>query len=82
VIRNVDLLYHEATFIEEHRDRAQATKHSTAMDAASIAKEANVKKLILGHLSARYDSADQHEIESKQIFGNTEVVEDGNIYAI
>jgi hypothetical protein len=45
-------------------------------------KIANVKKLILGHLSARYDNGKEHELEAKTIFENTEVVEDGTIYSI
>ena len=49
-----DLIYHEATFIEADRQRAVQTKHSTAHEAATIAKEANVKHLLIGHFSGRY----------------------------
>lgn len=81
-IKDVDLLYHEATFTETYLSRAKATFHSTAKDAATIAQKSNVKKLIIGHLSARYDDGKEHEIEAKTIFENVEVVEDGNVYEI
>ncbi len=81
-IENVDLLYHEATFTEIHRARAKATFHSTAMDAAKIALKANTKRLILGHLSARFENGNEHTVEAKTIFENVEVVEDGNVYEV
>ncbi len=76
-IENVDLLYHEATFTEDMRERAKKTFHSTAIDAANIAKKANVKRLLLGHVSARYTDTIQHEKEAKTIFKNSIGVEDG-----
>ena len=54
LIKQVDLLYHESTFLEKDIHLAEKTKHSTAIQAAKIAKEAKVKKLILGHYSSRY----------------------------
>ncbi len=81
-IQNVDLLYHEATFVEHLKDRAKETKHSTAMDAANIAKKAKVGKLLLGHISARYDSGDIHLNEALTIFSQAQVVEDGDIFEI
>ncbi|MEN9302284.1 MAG: hypothetical protein RL264_713 [Bacteroidota bacterium] len=81
-IENVDLLYHEATFVEEHRDRAKATFHSTAIQAATLAKKANVKKLILGHLSSRYESFSVHESEAKTIFENVAGVNDGDFFEL
>jgi len=82
VVQEVDLLYHEATFTEEFRDRAKATMHSTASDAANIAKQAEVKKLIMGHISARYEDGVVHEEEAQQIFQNSEVVLDGTTYLV
>lgn len=76
-IENATVLYHEATFTEKEKDRAKATYHSTARQAAKIAILANVGKLFLGHISARYENLDAHLSESRAIFHNTEVVEDG-----
>ena len=76
-IDSVDVLYHEATFTEDKRDRAKATFHATAKDAATIALKANVKRLFLGHLSARYENGQRHLEEATVIFSATEVVEDG-----
>lgn len=81
-IQSVDVLYHEATFLEEMTDRAKETKHSTARQAAQIASKAKVKRLLLGHLSARYDEGNRHTEEAKAVFENVEVVEDGNCYDI
>jgi ribonuclease Z len=81
-IQGVNLLYHEATFAEKLADRAKATFHSTAKDAATIAQKANVGKLILGHLSARYDSGDDHLKEAQTIFENTVIAEDGMIFQV
>lgn len=76
-IEKVTALYHEATFIEQHSDLAKATMHSTAKQAAQIAKKASVSKLYLGHLSARYADGNQHVLEAKEIFEQVEYVEDG-----
>ena len=81
-IQGVSLLYHEATFIEKDIERARATFHSTARQAAEIAKKAGVSKLIVGHLSARYDSTSDHLHEAMQVFENSEVVEDGRTYQV
>ncbi len=77
-ILNADLLYHEATFTKELQDRAKRTHHSTAEQAAKIALKANVKKLILGHLSARYKGIQGHLEEAKTVFENSYVVNDGD----
>jgi ribonuclease Z len=75
-------MYHEATFIEKHKDRAKATLHSTAIQAATIAKKAKVNKLLLGHFSSRYDGTDTHLQEAKTVFENSFAVEDGDRYFI
>ncbi len=82
VIYNVDLLYHEATFLEEMKDRALKTQHSTAKDAANLANQAKVKKLIIGHFSARYNEIKKFEEEAKSIFSNTIAVNDGDTFEI
>lgn len=81
-IQGVDLLYHEATFTEEMEGRAKATKHSTAKQAGQIAEMANVKQLIMGHLSARYENGDQHVVEAKPYFENCSYVEDGDVFQL
>lgn len=81
-IKNVDLLYHEATFLEREVDRAHATLHSTARETGKIAKLAEVKKLLMGHLSARYENGDEHVVQAKEFFENCEYVEDGGRYLV
>ncbi len=81
-IENSTVLYHEATFLEKDRSRAKATYHSTAIDAAKIAKKAKVGRLLLGHLSARFENGIEHEKEAKTFFENVVVVEDGNFYEV
>ena len=81
-VKSVDLLYHEATFIELLRDRANKTRHSTAKDAALVAKNAGVGQLLIGHLSARYDSGEDHLKEAKMHFEHVTVVEDGQVFDV
>jgi len=82
VIKNVNLLYHEATFTEELRDWAIKTYHSTALDAAKIAQMAHAGKLIIGHFSSRYKTTEPFLAEARTVFQNTEVVVDGKTYVI
>lgn len=79
-IQNSDLLYHEATFMESQRKRATETAHSTAKDAANIAEKANVRRLLLGHFSARYTDIFPLLQEAREIFPNTLAAEDTKIY--
>jgi ribonuclease Z len=72
-IKDVDLLYHESTFMEEEREKASSTFHSTASDAARVAQMLGVKKLVIGHFSARYRELDGLLNEAKAIFANTEL---------
>ncbi|MEC9209128.1 MAG: ribonuclease Z [Bacteroidota bacterium] len=70
-IKAVDLLYHETTFMSELEDRAEQTGHSTTLQAATIAKKAKVKKLLIGHYSQRYKNLDVLLDETKSSFSNT-----------
>lgn len=70
-IKNVDVLYHESTFLQELKEMADYTGHSTAREAAEIAKMANVGKLILGHFSNRYGDLKVFTDEARQIFPET-----------
>jgi ribonuclease Z len=81
-IRDVDLLYHESTFLEDKKDRAKQTFHSTAKQAAEMAKIANIKKLIIGHFSARYGNLDEFLEEAKPIFPNTEIAIEGTVFQL
>lgn len=81
-IKDVDLLYHEATFTEEMKDWAQKTWHTTAKEAAEMAKLTNAKKLIIGHFSARYKDVSEFEREAKMVFDNTEIAVDGKTYIV
>lgn len=79
-INEVSLLYHESTFVEKHKKLAAPTKHSTAKQAASIAKQANVDGLVLGHYSTRYDDLTIFKNEAQSIFENVELAEDGKVF--
>ena len=80
LIKGVSVLYHESTFLEKHAKLAAPTKHSTAKQAASIAKQAGVKTLILGHYSTRYDDLEEFKTEAKTIFDNVELAETGTVF--
>jgi ribonuclease Z len=76
-IKNVDLLYHEATFLAEHAERAKLTFHTTAAQAASIAQKANVKRLLIGHFSSRYKTIEDFLTEARAVFSDTTLSEEG-----
>lgn len=71
VIENVDVLYHEATFLHDLKEMADYTGHTTALEAARIARKANVGKLILGHFSNRYGDLSVFTNEAREVFPNT-----------
>lgn len=76
-IKNATALYHESTFQEDNLHRCKPTKHSTAKQAATIAKKANVGKLILGHYSSRYNTLSGFKTEAETVFSKVELAEDG-----
>lgn len=80
LIKNATVLYHESTFLEKNRTLAAPTKHSTAKEAATIAKMANVETLILGHYSTRYNDISLFKQEAQVIFNNVELAEDGKVF--
>lgn len=81
-IRGVDLLYHEATFPEEMAEMAQKTFHSTTIQAATTAKDAGAKKLIVGHYSSRFPSVDFYLDQIKTIFPEAMLAHDGDVIEI
>jgi ribonuclease Z len=81
-IKNVDLIYHESTFLEEQAERAKFTFHSTAKQAATIAKISNSKRLVIGHFSSRYKSSEQFLVEAKSIFEDSFLAQEGENFII
>jgi ribonuclease Z len=79
---NADLLIHESTYAEKEKGLARERFHSTAMEAAAIAKKAKAKRLVLVHISARYRETEQLLKESRGIFKNTEIAKDGLVINI
>jgi ribonuclease Z len=82
LIENVDLLYHEATFLERDAELAHQTFHSTSKEAASIALKSNARKLLIGHFSVRYKSSLPFIEEAQSIFKDTYAVEDGECFKV
>ena len=82
IIKNVDLLYHEATFLHELLPRANQTNHTTAYQAGIMALKANVGTLIIGHFSSRYKDLEPLLEEAKGVFPNTILAEDGLLIQI
>ena len=82
IIKGVNLLYHESTFLEDKVALAKTTKHATAKQAASIAKQAQVGKLILGHYSSRYKNLDLFLEEAQKTFENVALSEAGKEFVI
>lgn len=81
-IKGIDLLYHEATFMNDKIERATETFHTTAAQAATIAAKAKVKRLIIGHFSARYKNLYPLLEEAKAVFENTSLAMEGDHFII
>ncbi|WP_430809337.1 MULTISPECIES: ribonuclease Z [unclassified Carboxylicivirga] len=82
IIKEVSLLYHEATFLHELKDLAKRTSHTTAKQAATIARDAGAGQLLLGHFSSRYHNLQPFEQEAKAIFENTVLVRDNQTFEL
>ncbi|WP_336517351.1 ribonuclease Z [Pollutibacter soli] len=82
IVKGCGLLYHEATYLDEMRERARERFHSTAKEAATIAKTAGVKKLILGHFSSKYEELDAFRQEAELVFPEVELAKEGVTYVI
>ncbi|MBN8650174.1 MAG: ribonuclease Z [Cytophagales bacterium] len=81
-LQNVTMLYHEATFMEDERNKAIETKHSTTLDAARMAQQTHAGKLLIGHFSARYRELEPALAEARTIFANTELAIEGNTFEL
>lgn len=82
IIEKADLLYHESTFLSDREELAAKTKHSTAKQAAQIAKMANVDSLILGHYSSRYKDLEAFQNEAKEVFDTVYLAEEGKEFTV
>ena len=82
IIKGADLLYHESTFLSDREDLALKTKHATAKQAAYIANKSEVKKLILGHYSSRYQDISLFQKEAEEIFSNVDLAEAGKVFSV
>jgi ribonuclease Z len=81
-IKGVDLLFHEATFSTEDSKMAEITSHSTASQAAEIARRAGVGKLLIGHFSSRYKNIRLLEKQARELFPETYAVNDGDLFEV
>lgn len=82
IIRGVDLLYHEATFMHDQAEKARERYHSTTVEAATLAKKAEVGGLIIGHYSSRYRELQPLLQEAQRVFPHTQLAEEGKDYYI
>lgn len=82
IIKGVDLLYHETTYLKDMEEKAAARFHSTSVQAATLAKLANVKKLMIGHFSSKYEHIDLFVTEAQEVFTNTIPAIEGSCYKI
>lgn len=80
IIADTTILYHESTFLDKNEDLCQRTKHSTARQAATIAKKAKVETLILGHFSTRYNGYDEFKSQAEEVFNNVLLAKDGKTF--
>ena len=81
-IKDVDLVYHETTYLKDLEQKAAERFHSTTLQAGKIAKLANAKKLIIGHFSSKYEFLDEFLAETKTVFENTELALEGVCFKI
>jgi ribonuclease Z len=82
IIEGVDTLYHESTFLQSMGERSKEVKHSTAAEAATIARKAGVGKLVLGHYSARVEDHSLFLQEAQPVFANTVLAEENDVIEI
>lgn len=81
-IKDMDMIYHETTYLDNLRERAEQRFHSTTKQAAAIAQKANVKRLLIGHFSSKYDTLEEFETEAREVFPDTELALEGVTYRV
>ncbi|MGB3008121.1 MAG: ribonuclease Z [Chitinophagaceae bacterium] len=81
-IEGFDMIYHETTYLDNLRERAELRFHSTTKQAAMLAKKAGVKKLLIGHFSSKYDTLEEFEKEAREVFPNTDLALEGVAFTI
>jgi ribonuclease Z len=81
-IQDADMIYHETTYLDNLRERAESRFHSTTKQAALMAKKAGVKKLLIGHFSSKYDTLEEFEAEAREVFPNTDLALEGACYEV
>lgn len=81
-IQGANMIYHETTYLDNLRERAESRFHSTTKQAAALAKKAGVKKLLIGHFSSKYDTLEEFESEAREVFDNTELALEGVCYEV
>jgi ribonuclease Z len=81
-VKGVDMLYHETTYLKDLEERATKRYHCTTVQAATIAKSAGVKQLLIGHFSSKYDRLDEFEKETREIFTHTDLALEGVSYIV
>ena len=82
VLKGVTVLYHETTFLNEHEDKAASRFHTTTRQAAQVAVDAGVSKLLVGHYSSRNTDQNLYEAECRAVFPETYATSDGDVYEI
>ncbi len=81
-IQDADMIYHETTYLDNLRERAEARFHSTSKQAAELAKKAGAKKLLIGHFSSKYDTLEEFEAEAREVFPDTDLALEGVCYEV
>ena len=81
-LQGTDLIYHEATFADEHADLAHKMYHSTAREAATVAARAGAKRLVLGHFSSRYRDLGVLLEQAREVFPETYLAEEGKVFEV
>jgi len=81
-IQDADMIYHETTYLDNLRERAELRFHSTTKQAAELALKGGVKKLLIGHFSSKYDTLEEFEAEAREVFPNTELALEGVCFEV